>query len=116
MLHDAGRDGASRESGVGNPGDGFDRGHLRSLHEGDRRAVTQAQEAVHGVRHAVHPVERDQLHAHDLGKELDLRLDVPGCDREMMDAVRKTHDCSSFKATPDRCLPAPTSPSTASAS
>ena len=45
-----------------------------------------------GVVHAMHPVERDQLGADDLGKELDLRLDVLGANREMMDSISKTHN------------------------
>src|SRR5262249_37178059 len=61
------------------------------LHERDGAFVVQAQEAVPGVRHAVHPVERDELHAEHVGEELDLRFHVGGADREVMQSVDVVH-------------------------
>jgi hypothetical protein len=39
----------------------------------------------------MHPVQRLEFHADDLGVELDLRLDVLGANRQMMDSVGQTH-------------------------
>ena len=65
---------------------------IRMLHERNRGAVAEAQEAMEGVIDPMHPVERDQFGADDLGKEFDLRLDVLGANREMMNSIGQTHD------------------------
>jgi hypothetical protein len=69
----------------------FDLANLRILHERNRRAVAELEKAVEGVLHAMHPVQRLELHANDLGVELDLRLNVLGANCQMMDSVGQTH-------------------------
>ena len=63
---------------------------LRPLHESNR-AVDHAHEVVKSLVHAVHSVERRQVHPDDLRIELDLALDVLGANREMMNSVWQTH-------------------------
>src|ERR1700683_4772949 len=63
----------------------------RTLHESERAGVAEAQEAVESFARPMHPVERAQLSAHDLGEKLDLGLDVLGIDREMIKSVGYTH-------------------------
>jgi hypothetical protein len=46
----------------------------------------------------VHPVERDQFHPYDIGKVLDLFLDVLGANCEMMNSVGQTHDVTSVRS------------------
>ena len=40
----------------------------------------------------MHPVERAELSANHFGEELDLRLNVLGVDREMINAVGDVHE------------------------
>src|SRR5262249_54092392 len=92
MLHDARRDVARRSAGMRHAFLRFDLGDIRMLHESNRGAVAEFQEAVEGVVDPMHPVQRDQFRADDLGKELDLLLDVLGADREMVNSICQTHD------------------------
>src|SRR5260370_16610918 len=87
MLHHARRHVSRRPSGMRNAFDRLNFCDIRMLHECNRGAVTQTEKSVKGIFDAVHPVKRDELHTHDLGKVLDLLLDVFGADREGMYSV-----------------------------
>ncbi len=82
-----------RSSGPGRVRDSvlaFDGVHLGPLNEGDV-GIIHAQEGVEGLLDAVHPVEGTELHPAGLGEELDLRFDVLGGNRDVVETIRKTH-------------------------
>src|SRR6266446_4531008 len=80
MLHDARRYRRGRPRRMGDALDALNFTDLWTLHEGKESFV-----------HAVHPVERRQVHPDDLRVELDLALDVLGANREMMNSIWQTH-------------------------
>ena len=88
MLHGPGRHQTRGPARMGDPGLGLNLAALRSLDKGNRRAVAQLDKAVIGILHAMHPVQRNQLHTDDLGEKLNLLLHVLGTNRQMMHAIR----------------------------
>src|SRR5208283_224121 len=92
MLHHARRDRRRRPCGMRYALLRLDFADFGRLHKSDRATLTEIYETVKSVVDAVHPIECDQLATHRLGEELDLLLDILGANREMMYAVRQTHE------------------------
>jgi len=65
-----------------------DRGHV---HESQGAAVIQPQKCVHRALDAMHPIQRDQLHADDVGEEFDLSLQIAGTESDVVTTVRLLH-------------------------
>uniref|UniRef100_A0A6J7PP16 Unannotated protein n=1 Tax=freshwater metagenome TaxID=449393 RepID=A0A6J7PP16_9ZZZZ len=87
MLHRPARHRPTGVAGVRDPE--FALGAVRRvLDERDVALGAQLDEAVKGVGHTVHPVERFQLAPEHVGEKLNLHLDVGGADGEVMNAVR----------------------------
>ena len=87
MLHGTGRDQTRGPACMGDPGLGLNLAALRALDKGNGRAVAQSDKAMIGILHAVHPVQRHQFHADDLGEKLNLLFHILGTDRQMMHAI-----------------------------
>ena len=63
-----------------------------ALDESKRAGVAEPQKAMERFRCSMHPIERAELSADHFSEELDLRLNVLGVDREMINAVGYAHD------------------------
>ena len=92
VLHRAGGRRAGAAAGVGDAELARDVGDRRHLHEGDVARVVELDEAVLGAGDAVHPVQRLELGAEDVGEERQLRLHVRRRDRQVVDTAGQAHE------------------------
>ena len=66
------------------------------MDEGDGAFIVQTQKAMPGIRHPVHPLQRNQFHTQLLREEFDLGFHVRRCNGQVMQSANFVHHPVAF--------------------